>query len=170
MTYADLRHLAQTGDVLLVRGNTLVRVLSASSFSHVAVLVWMPDGGLWVFEFVEGVGYQAMPASQWFAARKGQAVYHCQAPLIVRRNAAEVRKHVLTYRDGRRIKRRYGWLSLVTVWLSQVTGRRIPVWAKVCSTFAQEVWERAGYTGFTRTADPDDFVEHCLHIAQVREM
>lgn len=175
MTYDEMRKIAQSGDVLLVRGNALVRVFSAESVSHIAVLVWMPamhgprSGGLWVFEFVEGTGYQSLPASQWFAQRRGQLIFYGRAPYSVTTYPDRVFSMATRYRylDGER--RRYGWLSLATVWMSQILDRRLPVWAKVCSTFAQEVWEFAGYHGLRRTADPGDFVEHCQSLTRIEE-
>lgn len=174
MTYLEMRHVARTGDTLLVRGNRLVRIFSAESYSHVAVLVWMPGadgasrgGGLWVFEFVEGEGYQSMPASQWFSLRKGQMIFHGAAPSLIRHEREAVFAAATRYRTANPIRRWYGWLSLLTVWASQIVRRRLPVWAKVCSTFAQEVWEAAGWKGFTRTADPGDFVEACQSITPI---
>lgn len=170
MTYQEMRVAAKSGDVLLVRGNRLVRIFTAESVSHVAVLVWMPKGGgLWVFEFVEGEGYQSMPASQWFAARSGQKIYYGKAPALVRFEADKIYKATTRYRTLKPIRRWYGWFSLITVWASQVIRRPIPVWAKVCSTFVQEVWESAGWQGFTRTADPGDFLEKCQSVAPVEE-
>ncbi|WP_027714913.1 hypothetical protein [Desulfuromonas sp. TF] len=176
MTYESMRMTARTGDVLLVRGNRFVRIFSAESVSHVAVLVWMPGpkgefrgGGLWVFEFVEGEGYQSMPASQWFERRKGQMIFHGVAPDVVRAAREGVYKAATRYRTEKGIRRWYGWLSLVTVWASQIIRRPIPVWAKVCSTFAQEVWEAAGFREFERTADPGDFMELCQSITRIEE-
>lgn len=175
MTYQDMREIARNGDVLLVRGNAAVRIFSAESVSHVAVLVWVPalhgprSGGLWVYEFVEGTGYQALPASQWFDQRRGQLILYGRAPNAVAAFPDRVFSAATRYRFLQPMRRRYGWLSLATVWASQVLGRRLPVWARVCSTFAQEVWEFAGYYGLKRTADPGDFVEHCQSLTPVEE-
>lgn len=169
MTYDEMRQKAVTGDVILVRGNRFVRVFTAESVSHVAVLVWMPDdGGLWVFEFVESEGYLSMPASQWFHKRRGQAIYHGIAPDRVHRFPQEVFTAATRYRDSSTASRRYGWLSLVTVWVSQLVRRRLPVRGRVCSTFAQEVWEATGWIGFSRTADPGDFIEVCQRLTPVQ--
>lgn len=173
MTYEKMRRLAESGDLLLVRGNRAVRILSSESFSHIAVLVWMPanddpkGGGLWVFEFVEGAGFQSMPASQWFNQRQGQKVFCGEAPPIVASNPATVFAASTSYRDATPARRRYGWLSLVTVWVSQILRRRLPVHGKVCSTYAQEIWEATGYDGFKLTADPGNFVDHCRTIVPV---
>jgi len=171
MTYAEMREIAETGDVLLVRGNMLVRIFSAESYSHVALLVWLDDGsgGLWVFEFVEGKGFQAMPASQWFAGRSRQRIYYGTAPEVVRFNGSVAKNLALSYRVKRPVRRVYGYLSLLVVWASQVTGLRLPVWLRVCSTFVQECWEATGYTGLKRTADPGDIAEVCQSLTPITE-
>ena len=170
MTYQELRQVAMTGDVLLVRGNLLVRMLTAESYSHVALLLWEEQGGLWVYEFVEGKGYQSMPASQWFAARRGQEIYHGEAPETVHAMPWQVVTAARAYRD-RRFAKRYGWLSLAKVWISQLIGCRVPVRMRVCSTFVQECWEAAGYDGLKRTADPGDIAMECdtLHRIDYQE-
>ena len=172
MTYQELRQLAMTGDVLLVRGSMWVRLLTAESYSHAALLVWDEADGLWVYEFLEGQGYQSMPASQWFEERagRGQELYYGEAPEIVRAQPWRVTQAARSYRD-RGLRRRYGWLSLLTVWWSQIRGKRLPVWFRVCSTFVQECWEAAGFQEFERTADPGDIAMVCdtLHRIDYQE-
>lgn len=160
MTYAELRKIAKTGDALFVGGNLFVRVATAESYSHVACLVWMPDGGLWVFEFTEDHGYRSVPASQWFEERENEDVWLGIAPVPVHFNPEQVKKAVTAYRNPG-ARRNYGWLSLIVVWFSQVIRRRLPVLYRVCSTFVQEVWETAGFKGFARTADPGDVARVC---------
>ena len=172
MTYQELRQVAMTGDVLLVRGSMWVRLLTAESYSHAALLVWDEADGLWVYEFLEGQGYQSMPASQWFEERagRGQELYYGEAPEIVRAQPWRVTQAARSYRD-RGLRRRYGWLSLLTVWWSQIRGKRLPVWFRVCSTFVQECWEAAGFQEFERTADPGDIAMVCdtLHRIDYQE-
>ena len=168
MDYSALRQMAASGDVLIVRGGRLIRILTAESFSHVALLVWEADcGGLWVYEFVETGGYQAMPFSQWLALREGQAVFYGQAPDIVRAHPALVVEAAHAYRAKHPLRRWYGWLSLPKVWLSQLIGRRVPVRTTVCSTFVQHIWERAGYDCMGRTADPGDIAMECNHLIKI---
>lgn len=168
MNYQDLRWLAQTGDVLLVRGSMWVRLLTAESYSHVGLLIWDGDDGLWLYEFVEGEGYRSLPASQWFKERagRGQEIYYGEAPEIVRAQPWWVIQAARAYRD-RGLRRRYGWLSLLTVWWSQIRGKRLPVWFRVCSTFVQECWEAARFQGFERTADPGDIAAACGSLHRV---
>lgn len=168
MTYAEFREVAQTGDVLLVRGSLLVRIFSAESISHVALVVWMPNGGLWVFEFVEGVGYQGLPASEWFERRKDQTILHGVAPKSVRIYAFKIVEFVTSYRNKNSWKKKYGWGTLLVVWLSQITGRKYNTLMEVCSTFVQEAWEHAKYMGFTKVADPGEFLLHCSSYKPVR--
>lgn len=158
MTYKELKTLVKTGDVLAVRGSMFVRTFTAESYSHVAVLVWMPDGGLWVFEFKERCGFRSMPASEWFQEFKGKDVYWVTAPEIVHKHPDRVLEKVLKYRNPD-AKVQYGWLSFISIWFSQLFNCKIPVVFRVCSTFVQKVWEYAYYEGFCRTADPGDIVQ-----------
>lgn len=169
MTYAEIKKDVRSGDVLLVKGTsffgTAIRMLTGESYSHVAMLVWqspLPSskGNLWVFEFVEGKGFQSMPASTWIAQRKGEKLTYGRAPLQVRQFCDLAKLAALEYRTKSVFKRGYGWLSLVKVLLSQITKKRIGVHQRVCSTFVQECWERAGYD-MPQTADPGDIGEYC---------
>lgn len=166
MTYEQMRPQAQTGDVLLVKGNRLVRFLTSESYSHTALLVVAEDGGLWVYEFVEGVGYQAMPASQWFADRTGVQVWFGKAPAKVTLAPEKVAAVALGYRDKSGLRKKYGWLSLLKVWAAQITGWRIKTYQKVCSTFVQQCWEATGYR-LKQTADPGDIAESCQALIPV---
>lgn len=177
MTYEVMRSLARNGDVLLCRTERMgfIRIATGESVQHVAVLIWLIDG-LWVFEFVENVGFQAMPASQWFDGRTNQTIFFGIAPEEVRGKPevfeAAVRYRNVKFNEKSRWERfktlGYGWVSLLKVWASQVTGKRVAVVQKVCSTFAQEIWEAPGYKGFVDTADPGNFTTLCqsLHIIE----
>lgn len=168
MDYQGLKGIASTGDVLLVRKSTWVRLLTAESFSHVAILVWEGNhGGLWVYEFVEGTGYRSTPASAWIDQYAGCDLWLGMAPEIVRMNGETVRTAAHSYRDKRKIFQRYGWLSLIKVWLSQWLKIRIRVFQRVCSTFVQELWEAAGYTGFSQTEDPGNIANACCHLIKI---
>jgi len=165
MNYATLRQQAKTGDILAVKGTGfiggLIRALTGESYSHVALLVW-DDGGLMVYEFVEGTGYQAMPASEWLRRRTGQRVHYGIAPRIVGQYQTLVAQAARRYRNSSVAARWYGWFSLPKVWFSQLIGRRIPVRQKVCSTFVQECWQAGKYAGLRNSsADPGSIVSHC---------
>jgi len=71
------------------------------------------------------------------------------------------RAAALRYRD-----RGYGYLSLLKVWLAQVTRLNAPVRTLVCSTFVQRCWQAAGYR-FRRTADPGDYLELCAAVIPI---
>ena len=144
----------------------LIRMLTAESYTHVALLAWEDCGGLWVYEFVEGTGYQAMPASQWFERYKGREVFHGTAHEIVHAHPHQVIQAAKAYRD-KGFSQRYGWLSLLKVWASQILNKRIPVRMKVCSTFIQEVWAAAGYDCMPRTADPGDIAMECGRLTRI---
>ncbi|MGE4544216.1 MAG: hypothetical protein AB7D06_08905 [Pedobacter sp.] len=168
MTQADLTKRAKTGDVLLVKSDgtigKLIRCLTGESYSHVAVLVWVPGQygfELLVYEFVEGVGHQTMSLADWMDRRQDQTLFYGVAPDPVHQYPTKARAAAEYYRTAPLLKRSYGYLSLAKVWLSQLFECRIPVRQKVCSTFAQEVWRLAGYDAIGRTADPGDIAQHC---------
>ena len=163
MKYSELRDKIKTGDVLAVKGagffSSLIRVFTGESYSHVAMFVW-DVGGLFVFEFVEGVGYQSMPASEWLRRRSKQRVLCCIAPETIHENAFEVSIAAKSYRNAKAAQRSYGWLSLLKVWVSQITSKRFKVRQLVCSTFVQHCWQ-AGQVTLNNTADPGTIVAAC---------
>lgn len=168
MGYLQCRTHIKTGDALITRKGRVIRFLTGESYNHVALFAWLAPDSLWVYEFTQKYGYRALPASAWLDERRGEMVYWGAAPPSVTDNAAKIVETVLSYRDKDRHDRWYGWLSLPVVWFSQVINRRLPVHLKVCSTFVQEVWESAGYTGFRRTADPGDIAAHCLSLTRLQ--
>ena len=159
MTYQNARKLILTGDVVGVKGTGLfskvVMFMTKEKFSHVAMFVWHGTG-LWVYEFVEGRGYQCTPASQWFEIREGQATYIGKAPNSVRAKPEKVLESASSFRFHG-FKQHYGILSLAKVWFAQIIKKDIPTRFKVCSTFIQFVWEYAGHD-FTVTPDPGDIM------------
>ncbi|HMM59450.1 MAG TPA: hypothetical protein PKC25_04875, partial [Candidatus Rifleibacterium sp.] len=100
MIYSDLREIAKTGDIILLGGtgvvSRIIRVLTGQSISHVAALFWL-DGGLFIAEMVEGVGYQIVPASQRLSAMKG-IVYFGQAPKVVQDDPDSIMRVISLYR------------------------------------------------------------------------
>lgn len=155
-----MREQTMTGDLLLLEGrglfSVLIRVLTGQQISHVAMLVWI-EHGLWVAE-MRNAGYTLTPASQRIPEMhdSGQ-VYWGPAPRKVRLQYENVTTKVLSFRGSR-----YSWWSLLTVWASQVTKRRLPG-RLVCSTLVERAW-RAGGFEFTRTPDPGDFMHLCQRV------
>jgi hypothetical protein len=164
MNYSDFRDQAQTGDVLLAEssrfGGVLIRVLTGQQASHVALLLWI-NGGLWVAEMLSS-GYTLSPASERVPelAEHGQ-VYWGRAPQSMRWKVDRVREAALSFRG-----RRYSWWTLVTVWVAQVTRRRMPR-ALVCSTLIEKVWTEVGIC-FEKTPDPGDFFKLCAAVTPLQ--
>ena len=161
MTYEDLKRIAQTGDVLLVDGNGIVRIFTAESQSHVALLVRLEE--LTVFEFVETCGFREVPLSQWLEERKDENIVLGIAPSMDRE---AVKQFALSFRNKKKLGLMYGWVSLIKVWLAQVFNRLIPVRMLVCSTFVQAAWKAGGYH-LERTADPGDIARHCRSLHRI---
>lgn len=160
MNYTDFRDQAQTGDLLLVEGRglvgTFVRMITGQQASHVAVLLWIRDG-LWVAE-MRSRGYTLTRASQRIVemAESGQ-VYWGKKPKALQWQVETLIGAALRYRG-----QRYSWWTLVTVWLAQVSRRRMPR-NLVCSTLVEKVWSAGGYE-FAQTPDPGDFFKLCQSV------
>ena len=171
MTYKEIRTVCKTGDVLAVKGDGIagkvIRALTGESYSHVAMLVWTVSG-LMAYEFVEGTGFQIMPASEWVRRRKGQNLRYCVAPEQVTSRSHLVSSAAKSYRNSSVASRWYGWISLVKVFISQKTGMKIHVLQKVCSTFVQECWLAARFE-LSTTADPGAIVNACDPIYKIEE-
>ncbi len=156
--YIDIRKDIQTGDVLLCEGRGLgsifIRVITGQQVNHVAVLINRQEAGIWVAEFTHPPGYQLMPASQWMEIHKKDFLYWGKAPAIVHLNESKGLAFADTFRDGHA----YSFWTLGAVWWSQIT-RKKNLGNYVCSTFAQKWWEKCKFEGFTRLADPGDFMQ-----------
>lgn len=162
--YSEIRDELRTGDVLLCKKRSLVsiliRIFTAESFNHVAMIHVNGMGRVDVAEMQEGKGFQMTPMSQWML-RTTAEVYLGRSPDIDRVKAAtEIQR-------TRSLRPNYSYWTLATVWLSQVFNRRAPA-GRVCSTWAAAVWEKAGYDEFKRTPDPGDFVRHVKKIEAIR--
>lgn len=162
MIYADIRDRLQSGDTFACkrrgRISTFIRIFTAESANHIAVILRDPEGGVWVTEMREGQGYMITPASQWMhqTFARGTKITYCQAPEETSREA--MRRQIL---KTRAIDPPYGYWTGVKVWWSQVRNRMTTAGDyPVCSTYAQQVHKAGGYSGYTRLADPGDIIEH----------
>lgn len=163
--YNEVRQFMQTGDVLLCKKRNpvsiLIRIFTAESFNHVAVLLRNAYGRVEVAEMRGGIGYQQMPMSQWLLQNKGTEIFWGQAPDTVDRYLAY--KVILMTRA---VNPRYSYWTLVSVWLSQVFQVKTKS-ANICSTFAAKVWTDSGYGKFLRTPDPGDFAAYVKQLTGV---
>jgi hypothetical protein len=164
ITYDHIRDTIQSGDVMLCKSSApvsmAIRVLTGESWNHVALCVWI-EYGLWIAEMREGSGYRLVPASEWMMEQTGQ-VWLGIAPHMDRE---DILPYVLHTRSR---MPKYGWRTLLRVWWSTVRNRRIAGREPVCSTFAQNAWEEAGYSDFTRLASPGIISEHCRGLFRLR--
>lgn len=172
-SYSYIRQRIDTGDVLLVKSrkivSVLIRMFTAESFNHVAMLI-TNQSGVWVVEMREGKGFQLMPASQWFEINKKSVIHWGKCPL----KSTAVNSHVSLRGNHRCLESRamqargekYSYWTLFAVWWSQLTGRKVKN-GLVCSTFIQKVWEQCGYRMGEKAADPADFVEHLIDVNRV---
>ena len=169
MTLADILTTAQTGDVLLVHGNDTVQRLiefdTVSPFCHVALLVIPFPGSLLVCEMVEGQGFQSMTVEDWFAGRPGQNVFFGQAPDKVRAGGQLILDSLREYEDKDR--QQYGYGELLTVFISQITGKDYETRHEVCSLFVQHRWAVAGYAT-AGCAAPGSFLFLCESVSLIK--
>jgi len=165
-TYEEIRGQIKTGDIVLVKGDgvigKIIRALTAESYSHVALFLWL-DGGLWIAEMREGVGFNMQPASQWFDNSKDSCMVGF-APEPVRVVPDLIIDFVMKSRAD---KLRYSYFTLFTVWLSQLIGRVLPA-GNVCSTWVEKAW-RLGGLSIIGTPDPGDFAQHCTDLKPIRK-
>ena len=151
INYAQLRANARTGDLLALKGrgiaSYLVRIFTATSWSHVAVLLWV-DEGLWVCEMAWS-GYRMRPASQWVPEQSAD-VWWCRAPEFIKEECAT---EVLLAHRGRP----YSYWSLITTWISNLLNRRLPS-GDICSELAQNLVESCGGKRQKSLWTPDDAV------------
>lgn len=166
MDYEDFRKKAKTGDVLGVKGDKLfgklIKWITKEEYTHVALLVWHGNG-LWVYEFVERLGYQCMPASQWFDLRQGQKIFFGRAPLAVTSNPIAVMQAASNFR-ATVYRQHYGIITLIKVALAQWFKVKIKTHFEVCSTFVEEVWVACGYNDFKMTPDPGNIMKHASRL------
>jgi len=159
----QITSIAKTGDVIALSSNIFVRVLTGHTESHVGILVWFGKR-LFVAEFIETKGFNFVLLEEWL-----KGVEECTvgtAPPIVNDNYSIVINKVIEYNNKGKIV--YGWLTLPLVWFSQLTGIKFPHIMEVCSTFVQKIWEEAGYTQFTKVADPGDIINACMTIRRFK--
>lgn len=159
--YSVVRNEIQSGDTVACKRRAwfsiLIRIFTAESTNHTAVLLRDPEGGVWVTEMREGEGYQCVPASQWFAEQlsKKVSVTYCKAPQGT--NPLKARAKILKTRAE---DPRYGYFTLLLVHWSQILGIKFQGKYPVCSTYAQDVHEAADYEGYKKLCDPGDIEEH----------
>ena len=165
-----VRQMAQTGDVLLVKGTSAEQhaiQITCPPFCHVAQLLRLPSGGLMVAEMLEPHGYQTMLFDDWLSGRlsDGDMIYFGQAPDVVRRGGQAIIDRQSHYLDP--TLRKYDFAALPLVWLSRITGKEYPVNGEVCSLLVGDNWEAAGYP-IHGNPSPGSFLEMCDSISYLR--
>lgn len=161
-SYLELRDNIESGDTISCKRrawfSVLIRVFTAESDNHTAVLLRDPQGGVWVTEMREGKqGFQIKPAFQWIFQEelRGTEMTLCKAPLNT--DATLMRQKILKTREQ---NPDYGYITLMLVELSQMLNVRFQGLLPVCSTYAQAVHEAGGYTGYKKLCDPGDIRQH----------
>lgn len=144
--------------------SVLIRVFTAESYNHVAMVLRDPNTGAFIVEMREGKGFQLMPASQWMQHNKKSVIMWGKSPL---KGTPEEINECITRVAMRNRYANYSYLSLLSVWWSQLTRRKVRS-GLVCSTFVQRAWRACGYDMGNKAADPADFAEHVVFMTQVK--
>jgi len=171
MDYQTLRENAATGDIILFAGtdfiSKVVRVFTASQYSHIGVLVW-EDDGLWLAEMTVSDGYKKSPASQVIKKMCEHGyVWYGNAPAMI--DMLAVQKEIQQFRDGFADLDKdpnYSWITLLMIGWSKVTNTAVD-YRYVCSTFVQDLWD-AGGIRFKLATTPSDFSRRCDVLNQVK--
>ena len=161
MRYADARARMASGDVLMVKAtglvSRLIRMVTGESINHVAMVLNQGHKGLFVVEMKEFHGWRMMPLSQWIEHNKRKEVLWGKTPCHMRGSSC-FESYAMKQRA-----RKYSYWTLVTVWISQFTGKKMPH-KLVCSTFVQKAWGNCGYEMKKGLADPGDFLNSSVDI------
>lgn len=165
-----VKAFAQTGDVLLVHGQSLeqkaIQAATISPYCHVAQLLRSPAGGLLVAEMMEPHGYQAMTLDDWMTTRDASdEIYWGAAPQKVRDNGAAILARQAVYADA--AKREYDFSALPLVWLSNITGEEYNPNGEVCSLLVRDNWKQAGYE-IQGDPAPGSFLKLCESVSFIR--
>jgi len=171
MEYNDARSLIKTGDPALVEGKKpfswAIRVNLGQQFSHIALFFWR-NGGLWVAEMLEGVGYKQTPASQWILMQSGP-VFWGKAPSVVSDNQEKIVAWIDNYRANPSNLEYGGIPTLIKVLMGHWFGIAETAKKQVCSTFVQEAWlEAGGYKCSETLLSPGDFVNYCQSLTPIK--
>jgi len=159
MNITDLYKTAQTGDVLLVHGDSFVQAgiqQATGCFCHAAQIITPFPGSITVEETVEGIGYQNMTLEDWLSGRTGQKIYFGQAPETVRSNKQLVIDRFTYYQDPEH--RKYHYDELIKVWLFDTFDKTLPSDGEVCSLLVMDNWKAAGFS-FVGNPSPSDFLD-----------
>ena len=162
MDYQKFRTLAQTGGVLGVHGKGpigfFIKLFTAESLQHVAIIFWH-EGGLFVAEFTEGVGFRIMPASQWFKLKKKYKIVYGKPPLLVANKEKVVKTLIFNVRDNENwYKKNYNYWELPLVWFANIFNTTTPI-AGVCSSFVGKIYDACGVEAKMQV--PGDFFKIC---------
>lgn len=175
MDYFTFRETVKTGGVLGVQGNgfigLLIRVLTGQSFQHVAMTYWTKEDNLMrlkVAEFIEGVGFQIMYASEWFEDRqkKGHIVFYGKPPKEVIKNSLRVKVEIFKLRDSdKEIEKNYNYWELPLVWIANIFNMDTSRLGGICSSFVGKIYNLCGVSRYFHV--PGDILTMCNGIEKV---
>jgi hypothetical protein len=170
MDYKEFRQIAETGGILGTSGKKVVgmfiRIFTGASLQHVAIVFWM-DEGLFVAEFQEGVGFQMMPASQWFKNQPKKVIFYGKPPEVVKNKEELVKRLIFEVRDSEsRFKTNYNYWELPIVWFANIFNLNVKGLSGVCSSFVNRIYSKCGYP--KKMQVPGDLFEMGLDIETVK--
>jgi len=165
MKIDDVKYKAQTGDLLTTVSSIWVRILTAESFSHSAIVL-LEDNEIYVVEVHEDTGYTTKTEfEEW--CKEYETVYLGIPEDCVRANREQVAIEIYKYLKRPEKSLKYGYWTLPLVWLSQLTKKRYTHKLNVCSTMVASIWRKVGWTNNNSLADPGDLARSCITLYRI---
>lgn len=159
MNKEEVKYKAQTGDALITVSSIWVRIFTAESFSHAAIIL-VEDDEVYVVEVHECTGYTTKTLFDHWITRYEQ-VYLGIPEEVITSQRDKVKEEIYKYLNKPKEKLRYGYLTLPLVWLNQLfPKKKFKHKLNVCSTLVGEIWRAVGWEK-EGLSDPGDIFKAC---------
>ena len=168
MNYAEASAKAQTGDLLTTVSSIWVRMLTAESFSHSAIVL-IEDRITYVVEVHESTGHTTKTLFEdWI--KDYDLVYLGIPERCIQLNRNTIGENINKYLKKKPKKLKYGYFTLPLVWLNQIfPGKTFKHSRNVCSTLVGELWRSVGWSNEGKLADPGDLALSCVTLYRIEQ-
>ena len=164
MNIQKIKSIAKTGDLLTTVSSIWVRILTAESYSHSAIV--LKEGNqIYVVETHESYGKtRKILFDDWIKDYKHAYLGIPEHIVTVNRHLVE--KRIYEYLKQPKRTLRYGFWTLPIVWWNQMFHKvKFQHKLNVCSTLVQYFWNSTGWKngseGNRKLADPGDLARGC---------
>lgn len=159
--------VAETGDLLVTVSSKWVRILTAESFSHAAVILKENDQIYVVQTHEEDNDTTKQLFTEWI--KKYDHVYLGFPERVVAENRTKIRDRIYEVLNQPTEKKKYGYWTLPLVWLNQIfPNKKFQHKKNVCSTLVQYLWNATGWV-IGKLADPGDLALSCLALHRIEK-